>query len=310
VADGAAGGLKSGPTVQLDSTMASMVVGIGRHHLGVAGVPSRISGRYQACAGCEIRPHPTEQRVHLGGFGVGQSNLRLMLNSPGKLVDARNERQCLGSGRQKMGATVMRIRHARDKAVRLQSIEQANKCHRGDVETMSEGSLVDARRPLETDEDGAPRAAHPGKAGAHGFVAAPAPQPRGFVQQPGDRVRTRGPRFLRHATRYRGWPAGRDVLPQPADGRFVCPIALHKLLHHRLGQKLVEQKRVGRTLSHRLIQVGRGTRCGRTRSVTVPNRTRHNSTPSTCPTALPPADAFLKTMISGSTTTVAIINSL
>jgi hypothetical protein len=262
-----------------------------------------------ACAGREIRPHPTEQRVDLGGFGIGQSNLRLKLYSPGKLVDAHNERQCLGSGHQEMGAPVVRIRHARDKAVRLQSIEQANKCHRGDVETVCEGGLVDAPELREMDEHGAPRAGHPGKPGAHGFVAAPAPQPGGFVQQPGDRVRTRGSRFLRHATRYRGWPAGDNVLPQPADGRFVCPVALHKLLHHRLGQKLVERQRVARALSGRSAQSAAGVRRGGGRNDLVSCHRRYDSAPSTRPTARVPA-AWLKTTGSGMTTCVMVGNNL
>jgi hypothetical protein len=129
----------------------------------------------------------------LGGFGVGQSNLRLTLDSLGKLIDARNERQCLGSGRQEMGTPIMRIRHARDKAVCLQTIEQANKSNRRDVETVSECGLVATPKLREMDEHGAPRAGHPGQPGAHGFVAAPAPQPGDFVQQPGDRIRTLGP---------------------------------------------------------------------------------------------------------------------
>jgi hypothetical protein len=247
----------------------------------MARTPSRISGRYPPCASREIRPHPTEQRVHLGGFGIGQSNLRLKLYSSGKLVDAHNERQRLGSGHQEMGAPVVRIRHARDKAVRLQSIEQANKCHWGDVETVCEGGLVDAPRPPEMDEHGAPREGHPGKPGAHGLIAAHAPQPGGFAQQPGDRVRTRGPRFLRHTTRYRGRPAGGDVLPQPADGRFVCPITLHKLLHHWLGQKLVERQRVGRAVSRRSAQIAAGVRRGRGRSGLVSCDRRYDSAPST-----------------------------
>ena len=54
-------------------------------------------------------------------------------------------------------------------------------------------SLVATPKLREMDEHGAPRAGHPGQPGAHGFVAAPAPQPGDFVQQPGDRIRTLGP---------------------------------------------------------------------------------------------------------------------
>jgi hypothetical protein len=147
----------------------------------MTALPSRIIGRQLACADRKIRSHPTEQRVHLRSFGVGQSNLRFTLDSPGKLVDARNDRQCLGGGRQQMRTPVMRIRHARDKSVRLQPIEQANKSDRRDVEAVSECGLVATPKLREMDEHGAPRAGHPGQPGAYRFVAASAPQPGDFV---------------------------------------------------------------------------------------------------------------------------------
>jgi hypothetical protein len=46
--------------------------------------------------------------------------------------------QSLGGERQDMGATIIGIRHARDQARRLQSVEQTNECNRPDVENMSE----------------------------------------------------------------------------------------------------------------------------------------------------------------------------
>src|ERR1700722_3476047 len=83
-----------------------------------------------------------------------------------------------------------------------------------------------------------------------------------------------------------------------------------KLLHDRLGPKLIEHQHVGWTQSHRPAQVDSGARRGRTLSGALSNRTAHNSISPEWSAALPPADAFLKTMSSRSTTTVAIINSL
>ena len=48
----------------------------------------------------------------------------------------------------------MRIRQARDKAGRLQSVEQADKCHRRNVENVSKSDLIEASRLLELEEHG------------------------------------------------------------------------------------------------------------------------------------------------------------
>src|SRR5260221_14765554 len=85
-----------------------------------------------------------------------------------------------------MSAAISRVRHARDEAVRLQSVEQANQGHRRDVEHSREGGLIYATVPRDLHEHNAPRPGHAGKLRANLAIAALAPQQRRVVEQPHD----------------------------------------------------------------------------------------------------------------------------
>jgi hypothetical protein len=158
-----------------------------------------------------------------------------------------------------VSAAIIGVGHARDEARRLQRVEQANKCHRRDVENSSESGLIDPFVPREMEENSASRASHAGKL-AHFPIVATAPQPSSLVEQRYNRIWIirvgiiLGPRCR---------PDVRDLLQQMADGRFVRPVATHELLHDRLGQELIKPRLVGREPRRRRTRGCAAIRCGR-----------------------------------------------
>src|SRR5258708_28327540 len=133
---------------------------------------------------------------------------------------------------------VISVGHTDDKAGGLQPIEQASERHRPDVENLSERSLIDPFVLRQMRQDNASGAGHSGKLGTYLPIVTTAPRPSRLVQQPNNRV---GIIIIDAAIRRLPCRASsRGLSQQMADGRFVCLVASHQLLHNWLGEELIE----------------------------------------------------------------------
>jgi hypothetical protein len=139
------------------------------------GSPGQIGRQRPVRADQEVRPYSAEQHVQLFGFDSGQTKPGLPLDRSDDIMDARDEWSRLGGGLEQIRATVMWIRQAKDKAGRLQSVEQATKSYGRNVETVGKRGLIEASRVLEFEKHGAPCARHTGKSGTHHSLAPPSP---------------------------------------------------------------------------------------------------------------------------------------
>lgn len=203
-----------------------------------------------------------------------------------------------------MGAAIIGVRHPCDETCRLQPIEQADERHRRDVENLSEGGLIDAVVPREMKEDRASCASHAWEQGAHFPIIAPAPQPGRLMQQPCERTKIVRVGIIPGLDR----PGGHGLQKQ-AGGRFVGMVATHKQLHDRFGQQLIKRWFVGGEAGRRRAWGCGAGWSGRAPDIAVSCFACHRYSNTMCWSPSPPAGAFRKTMSSGITASVAIINS-
>jgi hypothetical protein len=174
-----------------------------------------------------------------------------------------------------MSPAIIAIRHACDESGRFQPVEQASERTWPDVENLSEGRLIEPYELCELDEDGVSRPRHAWELGLQFSIVEPAPQPGSFYQELHDCIGLFRIEMIRgrHCR-----SCDYDLLQQTTDGRFVR-VVTHKLLHDRLGQKLIKR---------RLVERGPNRRCARRRMLvwdrrvphyTAPRAAGHNSTP-------------------------------
>src|SRR6266404_4501983 len=106
--DGAAGGVKSGPTAaQPDAPTATRTAMSGTPGLRMAVRPERLR---------ELRRHALEKRAQLARLGFGDAELQVVMDLPRQVIDALDDRQGLGGERQDMNTAIIGVGHAREEA--------------------------------------------------------------------------------------------------------------------------------------------------------------------------------------------------
>ena len=88
-----------------------------------------------------------------------------------------------------MGSPIVRVGQARDAAISLQTVEQADEGDRPDAEAVGKDGLLDPLVPGEMNEDGAPRPCHARIPRLQLSFAAIAQHSGGFLQQPSRLIR-------------------------------------------------------------------------------------------------------------------------
>jgi hypothetical protein len=147
-----------------------------------------------------------------------------------------------------MSPAIIGIGYTRKEAGHLQPVDEANECARPDVENLRKSGLVEPYEPREMDEDGASRPRHAWELRVQLSVEEAAPQPGSFYQELHDCIGIFRIEIIRGR---QCWSCDRDLLQQMADCRFVRVVALHKLSHNWLGQKLIKRRLVERRRSRR-----------------------------------------------------------
>jgi hypothetical protein len=141
-----------------------------------------------------------------------------------------------------VGSPVVRVGQARDAAIGLQTVEQADERDRPDAETVGKNGLLDPLVPGEMNEDGASRPSHARISSLQLSFAAIAQYSGGFLQQPGRLIRISQAGII--FGRYRRW-GGCNLQQKTADSGFVRMVTVHELLDDRLGQELVKARLAG-----------------------------------------------------------------